>query len=57
MNVAETATEFTCAECDGTFDKAWSDEEAMEENRRLFGEPDDDLVVICDDCFKKMVYG
>ena len=46
--------EFTCAQCGGTFDKEWSDEEALAEAAENFGEIDDP-VVICDDCYKRMI--
>lgn len=44
---------FTCASCGGTFDKVWSDEEAISESVELWGEMDaEDLAVICDGCFR-----
>lgn len=46
---------FTCAACDQTFDKAWTDKDALEEKNDLWGVviPDEALLVVCDDCFKK----
>jgi hypothetical protein len=52
---------FTCANCGGTFDKAWSDEESDAEAERLFGVKDahsklgdGDMAIVCDDCWKAM---
>jgi hypothetical protein len=46
--------QFTCAVCQGTFDKGWSDEEARQERSEIFGEwKDEDCVVVCDDCYVK----
>lgn len=42
---------FKCARCKGTFEKAWTDEEALAEMKELFGELSEaERVVICDDC-------
>lgn len=47
--------QYTCAQCGGTFDKVWSEEEAMSESVELWGEMDaEDLAVVCDDCFRIM---
>jgi hypothetical protein len=41
--------------CKGTFEKEWSDKEAMEEAKRLFpGMDPTDMVLLCDDCFQKI---
>lgn len=47
--------QFTCAMCGGTFDKAWTDEEATAEAAENFT-PEElkDQAVVCDPCFKKM---
>ena len=46
--------QFTCAVCQGIFDKGWSDEEARQERLEIFGEwKDEDCVVVCDDCYVK----
>jgi hypothetical protein len=48
--------EYTCAACGGVFGKGWSDEEAAAESVELFGEwPAEQMAVVCDDCFNKMV--
>lgn len=44
--------QFSCAQCGGTFDKGWSDEEAEAEAMGLWGEISS--VVVCDDCFQQM---
>ena len=47
--------EYTCAACHQTYEKTWSDAEAMQESVELFGVwPAEELEVVCDDCFKKM---
>ncbi len=48
---------FTCEMCGETFEKAWSDEEAAEEYRKLFGrEPDvENDAPVCDDCYMKIM--
>ena len=44
--------EYTCERCHKTYQKGWSDEEAMEESEDIFGEiPKEDRAVICDDCW------
>lgn len=46
--------EYKCAMCGGVFEKGWTDEEAMKESKEIWGEiPEEDLVVICDDCFNR----
>ena len=54
--------EYTCAHCGGTWEKAWTDEEAKAESKELglWIEPedrqtaDDEMVIVCDDCFQAM---
>lgn len=46
---------FDCVQCGGTFDKAWSDEDAQAEADELWGDAlGDDPAVVCDDCFQVM---
>jgi hypothetical protein len=46
---------YTCEMCKGTFEKEWSDKEALEEAKRLFpGMDHTDMVLLCDDCFQKI---
>ena len=48
--------EYKCQLCGGIFEKVWSNEEAENEMKELWGElKEEERVVICDDCFK-MVY-
>ena len=41
---------FTCCCCGVTFNKCWSDQEAMAELRRISAEPP--VAVVCDDCWR-----
>lgn len=49
---------YTCAHCRGTFEKGWSDEEAVAEAKEDFGSAPDqwneNAVMVCDDCYQKM---
>ncbi len=45
--------EFTCQACLGAFRKAWTDEEALAESASLFPD-EDDMAVVCDDCWKEL---
>jgi hypothetical protein len=47
-------SEYKCSVCNEVYEKGWSDEEAMAESESIFGKHDD-LEVVCDDCFNKMV--
>ena len=48
--------EYTCAECHKTYNKDWSDEEALEEKNILFPEVDiANCAIVYDDCFNKMM--
>lgn len=45
----------TCARCGDTFPSAWTEEEALAEMRSNFGDvPEDQRVVVCDDCYQFM---
>lgn len=47
---------FTCDSCGGTFKKAWTDEEADAEFKRLF--PHElKRVTVCDDCYDGLKAG
>jgi DNA-directed RNA polymerase subunit RPC12/RpoP len=48
-----TAEEYVCANCHGTFEKAWTDEEALAEYEAAFTEEEraDVREVVCDDCY------
>ena len=49
--------EFKCEECGGIFEKGWTDNEArLEQIENEFGNiPNNQLAVICDDCYKKIM--
>ena len=52
--------EYKCYVCNGIFEKEWSDEEAIKECEDNFGKEitnvkDDDLAIICDDCYQKIM--
>lgn len=48
--------EFKCEHCGGTFETTWSEEEADEEMKQMFGDvPKEEQAVICDDCYKAMM--
>src|SRR6266567_9337423 len=45
---------YTCAQCDQTFIKGWSDDEAIAELKSSHpGFDIDDCKMICDDCYKQ----
>lgn len=47
---------YTCGNCGGTFEKAWSDDESDAEARQMFGEiPAEEKAVVCDDCYRAMM--
>lgn len=50
---------YICELCKKEFEKAITDEEANKEAEELFGVKDasnrDDMAIICDDCFKKIM--
>jgi len=47
--------EFKCAVCGGIFEKSRTDEEANEEAKNIWGvdnaDKNNDMVLVCDDCF------
>jgi len=46
---------FKCAMCGETFEKARTEEEALEELNELFGDtPVEECEVVCDDCWQKI---
>lgn len=47
---------FTCSKCGGTFEKGWSDEEALAEKNSVFGgHAVEDCKLICDDCYQRFM--
>lgn len=50
------SNQFICEQCGGVFDKEVTDEEAMKESKEIFGDiPQNQLAIVCDDCFKKVM--
>ena len=48
---------YICSICKNEYEKKWSDEEAIEEMNDNFGDiPTSDCGIVCDDCYKKMMY-
>ena len=48
--------EYHCENCHQTFLKVVSDEEAMKECLDIWGkDPEEKYVIVCDDCFKKIM--
>ncbi len=46
--------EFRCAACGNIYKKGWSDDEMMKESADIWGRiPEEDGILICDDCFNK----
>lgn len=46
---------FTCDGCQRVFAKKWSDDDAVAEMRKRFsGKVKSDVLVLCDDCVKKV---
>ena len=51
----EKADTYTCAVCKETFEKGWCDDEAMEEAEEMFPSiPEDEMELVCDDCYNEM---
>lgn len=49
---------YKCEMCQCVFNKGWSDTKAQEEYDVNFPEyPNEDNVIVCDDCFKSMGLG
>lgn len=55
-NENSTADQYQCWSCGGTFNKGWSDKEAIEElHNRMPGLNLDECAVVCDDCYNEMM--
>lgn len=53
--MAET---FTCEECGGTFDKEWTDDEALDEANELWSREEQSaagLAIVCHDCWLRLM--
>ena len=55
--------EYQCHACNGVYSegwskawfKAWTEEERLNESKKLFGDiPEHERVIVCDDCFKQI---
>jgi hypothetical protein len=47
---------FTCDVCGGVFMSGWSEEEAVAEKERLWGDiPLEECGTVCDDCFEQVL--
>ena len=47
---------FKCVACRGTFNKGWSDEEAIAEHQEHFPEvPLEETDLVCDDCYQLLI--
>lgn len=52
------ANEYQCSVCKGIFEKGWTDEEAKSEYSENFPkseEAGDEMDVVCDDCYNRMI--
>lgn len=48
--------EYTCDNCGRTFEKTWSDDDALAEATELFGEiPPEERAIVCDDCWREIM--
>lgn len=53
-----TIEKYTCAMCGGTFDKGWSDAEALAELAAKFqGFGPEECGLVCDQCYRDMGFG
>lgn len=50
---------YTCSRCGGTFTSDWTDEDAAEEAKHVFGEIEASkpMSVVCDVCYREMGLG
>lgn len=52
-------SEYTCAQCGGTFNRASDDAPAIAEAARDFGVPDAStdprMAIVCDDCYRALM--
>lgn len=51
------AAKYQCAECQGIFEMAISDDEAKAEFKKLWGfdPPPDSTSIVCDDCYEALL--
>ncbi len=51
---------YKCEICGGIYERGWTEEEATEEAKKHgwdVGEDPDSYVIVCDDCYKKVMGG
>jgi len=53
-NRVNQGDEYTCELCGETYEATTDADEADQEYREYFGEPQEDDHIICDDCWKKI---
>ena len=47
---------FTCSNCGGEFEKAWTDEEAAAEKEDKFPDASyDEMTLVCGDCYDELM--
>ena len=50
------ADTYTCACCNGEFEKGWTDEEAAAEKEEKFGDMSyDEMSLVCDNCYESIM--
>jgi DNA-directed RNA polymerase subunit RPC12/RpoP len=55
MGIFMKHNEFQCFICKRIFEKTISDEEALKESVKIFGETNEPLEIVCEDCWKKSI--
>jgi len=54
--MSEINNTFTCINCKKLFINEWSDKEAIKESKKIFPSCEkDDLVMVCDYCYKEIM--
>jgi hypothetical protein len=53
----KTTRSYVCADCGGTFDEGWPDEQAQQEALETFGKRGDapGMAKVCDDCYREIM--
>lgn len=47
---------YVCDECGETYEAGWSDEEAIAEMKKEFGDiPKEDRAIVCDHCYNQLM--
>lgn len=53
--MASVEREYTCAACDGTFISDWTEEDARAEAEENFGTHHQNMVEVCEDCYRNLM--